>query len=125
MQKRPAGVPDDHHYIPFTRYVRPHGGTREDGIYHKLQVQRTAIACITAGAKFGVEVLGGNKVGLYCQFRNDTIVTQIANNGPEMLYAVERLMIMSSEKILEVLQSEKHIDTKRALNMLEGKDDAP
>jgi len=86
--------------IEFTQYLRPDGRTRTVTIERPKDIEDLAEELRTIGARFEVEQLPMGDVSLECLLGDPeepkVLGHEIAQNGPEILDAVDKLVIQSN-----------------------------
>lgn len=78
--------------IPFTQYLLPNGRRRQISIDRPAPVEAAARKLIEAGVDFEAEILITGVVSLTASYEEEDIAIELAQNGPEMLDAVDRLV---------------------------------
>lgn len=79
--------------IPFTQFLLPHGERRPEVIDRPADIGRLARDVHAAGGRFTVEMLRTGAISLACEWRDCDIAIEVVPNGPEVLSAVDRMIV--------------------------------
>lgn len=85
--------------VPVTQFLRPDG--RQSNLsapVYSRAVYDKAMEAVKAGVRFTAEVIGYGEVSLVAEWKGDDIAIELANNGPEIDGAFERVIERAWEK---------------------------
>lgn len=84
--------------IRFTEYVLPRGEKRDMHVKRPFAITQKAKHILGLGYKFEAEILTTGQVSLTIAGKNTDVGIEICNNGPEVLDAVDRLIMEFNEE---------------------------
>lgn len=85
--------------ISFTQYMRPDGRSRQVMHLCDEETYDRASRLIDRGMSFSCEVLTTGECAFYVDKNDESVVTEICQNGPEVMEAVKRLIFRAEERI--------------------------
>lgn len=89
--------------VPFTEYIRPNGGQRQQHLEMDSETATLARRCINRGARFTAELMPADLVALTCEYAGDDLVMRIAKNEPsgEDLRKSAKSLIEAAHNLIE------------------------
>ena len=85
--------------ILFTQYMRPDGRKVPTEIDRPIRIHRKAIDLMEIGCTFESEVLTTGEISLTVAYEGEDIAIEICPNGPEVLDAVDKLILSATTNI--------------------------
>lgn len=84
--------------IQFTEFVLPRGEKRNMHVKRPFAITQKAKHILALGYRFEAEILPNSKVSLTITSDICDVCIEICNNGPEVLEAVDRLIMSFTEE---------------------------
>jgi len=85
--------------IPFTQYKRPTGRAVPVTIDRPAEIEALAMKVFEAGGRFECEVLRTGEVSFEAVRQDGLLASEIAENGPGVEAAVDRLVLAATEEL--------------------------
>lgn len=98
--------PEGYTAIPFTQYLLPRGERRAVHVYRPYAIAARAKQILALGYTFECEVLTTSQVSLSITGKNTDVYIEIVNNGPEVLAAVDRLVMAFDGEVAKQLDED-------------------
>ena len=93
--------------IRFTQYLMPDGRTRDQWVKRPDEIELLAAQLEAQGCRFECEILRTGHVSLTCSREEcdgetDVLAIEVCENGPGVLWAVDRLVHTASADLAKV-----------------------
>jgi hypothetical protein len=85
--------------IPFTQYKRPTGRAVPVTIDRPAEIEALALKVFEAGGRFECEVFRTGEVSFEAVRQDGLLASEIAENGPRVADAVDRLVRTAAERL--------------------------
>jgi hypothetical protein len=79
--------------IPFTQFMMPNGRQVPVTIDRPREIADRAAFLISQGCRFEIEMLRTGEISMAVEHGDDTWAIEIVPNGPEVLPAVDRIVV--------------------------------